>query len=201
MRYCPAGSPLSGAEPDYDPGLWNDRTDIRTSHNCFSYAMNIQDPRQLEDCEDPNESCDAPFHQPGFVSGFSRFGSRDPKTCPNMIIRMQGDNPSVKRTTFEEKCPAGTSKIAIIVDENEDFHFLRQDSNMFWSHKPGGRHVINHDAGKHLIWNPELADYNWARSDPTTTLNYDVFCGYMCVPRNRPLYIKAGGGFPPSPSR
>jgi hypothetical protein len=155
--------------------------------------MNIQDPRQLEECEDPDENCDAPFHQPGFASGYEKFRKRDKKTCPNMIMRMQGDNPSIRMTTFEEKCPARTSKIAVIVDENEDFHFLRQDSNRFWSQKPGGRRVINTDAGKHVIWNPQLADSNWSLYDTDTDLNYDIFCGYLCIPRDKPLFIKSGG--------
>lgn len=194
MRYCPAGSPLTTFEPIYNPRLWNDRADIRTTHNCYSYAMNVQDPRQVENCPNPNESCDTPFHQPGLSSGHKRHGSRDPKTCPNMFARIQGDNPSVEMTSFEGACPHGSSKIAMIVDENEDFHFLRQDSNRFWSHKPGGRPVINKDARDHLIWNPELANYNYTAVEPDAQLNYDIFCGYMCVPRTRPLYITHVGG-------
>ena len=108
-----------------------------------------------------------------------------------MMARIKGDNKSITDSKFESVCPYGSSHIAVIVDENEDFHFLRQDSNRFWSHKPGGLPVINKDAGGHLIWNPELADYNWKSYDPNSELNYDIFCGYMCVPRNRPLYVRS----------
>jgi hypothetical protein len=188
---CHNGSPLTGFEPDFLPRLWNKIKSILTSHNCFIYALNIQDPRQLDNCQNDNENCDAPFHQPGLPSGYGRFRKRDPKTCPNMITRIRGDNPSIKPSEFQEKCPHGYSKIATIVDENEDFHFLREDSNRFWSHKPGGRPVINTDAGGHLIWNPELADYNWKLYDNTSELNYDIFCGYLCVPRNRPLHVRS----------
>jgi len=45
-----------------------------------------------------------------------------------------------------------------------------------------------------LIWNPQLADYNWVQRNKENDLNYDVFCGYLCVPRNKPLFIKSGGG-------
>jgi hypothetical protein len=191
IRICHSGAPLTEFEPDYLPKLWNKNKSVRTSHNCFIYAFNIQDPRQLDECQDTDKDCDAPFHQPGLPSGYGRFRKRDPKTCPNMISRIKGDNPSIKISEFGDKCPSGYSKIATIVDENEDFHFLRQDSNRFWSHKPGGRSVINTDSGGHLIWNPELAEYNWALYDKDSNLNYDIFCGYLCVPRNRPLYVRA----------
>jgi hypothetical protein len=152
--------------------------------------MNIMNPKKLEGCEDPDENCDNAFDQPGLFSGHGKFKKRDKKTCPNMRIRIRGDNPSITNSTFEEKCPPRTSKIAVIVDENEDFHFLRQDSNRFWSQKPGGRRVINKDAGGHVIWNPQLCESDWKRYDPESDLNYDIFCGYMCVPRDRPLYIQ-----------
>ena len=96
---------------------------------------------------------------------------------------------------FTSKCPDGFSKIALIIDESDDYHFLRQDSNGYWSHKPGARKVKNVDAFGHKIKDPRLANYNYALSDGAS-LNYDIFCSYMCVPRNRPLYMKAGGENP-----
>lgn len=109
-----------------------------------------------------------------------------------MVARILGDNPNVQMTTFEKKCPANTSKIALVVDESEDYHFFRQDSNGYWSHKPGGRRVTNLDASGHRIWNPQLADYNYTNGEGY--LNYDIFCSYMCVPRTAPLYFRVGGG-------
>ena len=139
-----------------------------------------------------NENCDVPFHQPGMVSGYPRFKSSKPKTCPNMMARILGDNPKVQMTRFEDKCPAGTSKIALIVDGDEDYHFLRQDSNGYWSHKPGGRKVTNLDASNKLIYDPALADFNYKNDGGH--LNYDMFCSYMCVPRIVPVSLKTGGG-------
>ena len=95
-------------------------------------------------------------------------------------------------TTFTEKCPVGTSKIALIVDENEDYHFLRQDSNGLYSHKPGSRNVTNIDASGKLIYDPALADYNY-KKNANGYLNYDTFCSYMCVPRTTPVRVKVGG--------
>lgn len=186
---CKRISPLSRFEPDYDPDHWNNNPKIKETHNCFAYAFNINDPKQMEKCNNPN--CDVPFHQPGMAAGYSKFKSSKPKTCPNMVARILGDNPKVEMTTFEEKCPAGTSKIALIVDQDEDYHFLRQDSNGYWSHKPGGRKVTNYDASNKLIYDPSLADYNYKKNDGH--LNYDNFCGYMCVPRITPVSLKTGG--------
>ena len=188
--HCSRISPLSRYEPDYVPDHWNNNFNIKETHNCFAYAFNINDPKQMGRCKD--NSCDLPFHQPGMVAGYPRFKSSKPKTCPNMIARILGDNPIVEMSTFEQKCPAGSSKIALIVDEDEDYHFLRQDSNGYWSHKPGGRKVTNRDASDKLIYDPALADYNYKKKG--SHLDYDNFCAYMCVPRLVPVSLKTGGG-------
>ena len=153
--------------------------------------MNIFDKRQLTRCK--TKDCDVSFHQPGEASGYRRFSDGNPKTCPNLIARVIGDNPTIVISDFTSKCPQNTSKIAIIIDESDDYHFLRQDANKFWSHKPGARDVTNVDALGHRIWDPKLAYYNYT-DKPKNVLNYDIFCSYMCVPRDRPLYLKATGG-------
>jgi len=190
QKGCMRTSPLSGNEPDYDPDHWNKLFKVKETHNCFAYAFNINDPKQMRKCKDSD--CDIPFHQPGLVAGYPNFSSKLPKTCPNMMARLFGDNPQLKMATFEEKCPVGSSKIALIVDENEDYHFLRQDSNGYWSHKPGARKVTNRDASNRLIYDPALANYNY--KDKNGHLDYDIFCGYICVPRTSPVKLKSGGG-------
>jgi hypothetical protein len=109
-----------------------------------------------------------------------------------MITRILGDNPNVEMTSFEEKCPNKTSKIALVVDQSDDYHFFRQDSNGFWSHKPGARKVTNLDAAAHKIWDPRLAHLDYTSNEGS--LNYDIFCSYMCVPRTTPLYLRVAGG-------
>lgn len=191
LHNCHRVSPLTGAEPKYEPKRWNLNNKFKNTHNCFAYAMNIYDKRQVSRCKRKN--CDVSFHQPGEASGYRKFSERNPKTCPNLIARVIGDNSTIVMSDFTSKCPQYTSKIAIIIDENNDYHFLRQDSNKFWSHKPGARDVTNLDALGHRIWDPKLAYYNYT-DRPKNELNYDVFCSYMCVPRDRPLYLKATGG-------
>ena len=152
--------------------------------------MNIHDPKQFSACF-KSKTCDVPFHQPGAASGHKKFSAQKYKTCPDMVGRLLGDNPMLKLTTFTEKCPARTSKIGLVVDADEAYHFYRQDSNGFWSHKPGGTAVTNKDAKGALIYDPKLADRNY--DEKGSSLNSNIFCSYMCVPRDRPLYVKIGG--------
>ena len=184
---CSNSSPLSGSEPDYQPEEWNRPRDLKDSHNCFSYAFNVWDKVKRENCKN-NGDCS--FHQPGYAAGFDSFPSDKFKTCVDMIIRLTGDNNSIKKTTFFKKCHPGFSKIAVIVDPNADFHFLRQDSNGYWSHKPGSTNVTNIDSDGRLIFNPELA--NFCYPDKKEPLHYWKFCKYFEVPRNRPIFIKGG---------
>ena len=191
MKGCPREAPLSGYEPPYEPTRWNDRKEIRLTHNCFSYAMNTIDDKQITDCMN-DANCNTPFHQPGSISGYPRFNDTDPKTCPNMIGRIMGDNNTITPSAFELKCPAGSSKIALIVDEDQDYHFLRQDKNGYFSQKSGALPVTNLDAPGHKIFDAQLANHNFHKYKDSH-LNYDRFCGYFCVPRNRRLHLKVGG--------
>lgn len=193
MDKCDFESPLTGVEPDWHPSLWNKTKPFLKTHNCYSYAMNVRDPKQIAKCKG-KKVCRAPYHQPGEASGYEPFSNDHPKTCPNMIMRIFGDNHEVTRVDFADKCPENYSKIALIIDQSDDYHFLRQDSNGYWSHKPGGSKVTNLDAYDHKIWNPKLANYDYVSLGGGSTLNYDIFCSFLCVPRNRPLYLKARGG-------
>ena len=109
-----------------------------------------------------------------------------------MVKRMLGDNPNLRMITFEGMCPKGTSKIALVGDQSDDYHYLREDNDGSWSQKSGARPVTNLDAGGHQIWDPQLCDLNYSNHEGV--LNYDIFCGYMCVPRKRPLYMRSSGG-------
>ena len=153
--------------------------------------MNTIDPKQLALCKKDPE-CEAPFHQPGSAAKYPGFSSGKPKTCPGMVARIIGDNPTIRRSTFEAVCPPRSSKIALVVDEDEDYHFLRQDSSGYWSQKSGARPVTDKDAKGHRIWNPQLSDSNY--KDGENVLNYNLFCSYLCVPRNKKLFLKVGGG-------
>ena len=188
-------SPMSGWEPFYAPSLYNGVKVMKRNHNCFSYAFDIFDPPDPDTCNKGGDGvCDAGTHQPGIYAGFGKFSADGTKYCPDLFGRLLGDMPWLKQTTFEAKCPAGYSKIALVIDPRQDYHFYRQDSNGLWSHKPGQTDVTNRDSHGYLIYRPELANRD-SRKGPADKdgLNYSIFCSYLCVPRNRPVRAQRGG--------
>ncbi len=201
-KRCPTQSPLSGYEPLYMPRLYNAKKYTQHNHNCFAYAFDIMDLPTAEECNgNDEEDCKVPFHQPGYFSGQKRFDESGEKRCFDLFTRLKSDMPAIeiarggRPIRFTDRPAKGYSKIALVIDPKQDYHFYRQDSNGFWSHKPGGTPVTNKDSAGRLIYNPELANRD-NREDGSNAdgLNYNVFCGFMCVPRTLPNRAKRGGG-------
>lgn len=193
-KACPI-SPRSGSEPEYAPERYNNDPTIYKSHNCYSYGMNVIDPAIVTKCrlqKDKINTCRNNFHQPGALNG-SRFAlnAESRRTCPVVEKLMTSDVPDIQHSSFEQRCPKGMSKIALVVDPGEDYHFYRQDKDGMWSHKDGSNKVKRYDALKRPIVNPQLAsrDYRWQGSD----LNYSDFCGFYCVPRAHAIRLGQGG--------
>ena len=179
-------SPTSGFEPKLNIDIWNKNQYLKDSHNCFAYAINTVDPALIKDCKD-EIGCNVGFPQPGYQAGYKRFANQREKGCGDMVMRLWGDNPKVYATTFRSKCKYGTSKIALIVDPKRDYHFLRQDPDGYWSHKPGSLPVKRVDASDRPIIRPDRALFIYkSKEDP---LLYTDFCGYFCVPRDKPLHM------------
>jgi len=187
-------SPVSNYEPLLDMKKWNENQFIENSHNCFAYAIDKIDPEYVKDCmKEPN--CDVGFPQPGYKAGHNRFGKKE-KGCGDMVSRLWGDNPKIRTTTYYEKCPYQTSKIALIVDPKKDYHFLRQDPDGYWSHKPGALSVKRVDASGRPIIRPDRSLFIY--KDKKDPLKYTEFCGYFCVPRGKALHMSKDvqkGGF------
>jgi hypothetical protein len=186
------GSPLSGSELPFTPELYNRDPKVYGVHNCLAYAYGVLDKESIQLCRKKG-NCRQFFHQPGALSGLrNALNVSERRTCKMVEKLQKADNPDTVKTTFQARCPKGMSKIALVVDEGEDYHYYRQDSDGMWSHKDGSNKVKRFDALKRPIFNPELAarDYRWQGSD----LNYDEFCGFYCVPRNRKVHLGRGGG-------
>lgn len=189
-------APLNGYEPAYDPERYNHDPAVYKSHNCFSYSMNVIDPKLVDECRANNNntnSCRSKFHQPGAFSGArNALNVSERRTCPVVLDLIKQDVPDVEISTYNQVCPAGKSKIALVVDPGEDYHFYRQDSDGMWSHKDGSNKVKRYDSLKQAIANPRTAgrDYRWQGSD----LNYEDFCAFLCVPRDRNVVLGSGGG-------
>lgn len=154
--------------------------------------MNVIDKAVIDACKKKG-SCRRFFHQPGAVNGDrNALNKEERRTCAVVERLQKADNPNIDKTGFYGRCPAGKSKIALVVDPGEDYHYYRQDADGMWSHKDGSNKVKRFDALKRPIFNPELAarDYRWQDSD----LNYESFCGFYCVPRNGEVHLESAGG-------
>ena len=193
LKGCGRQSPLSGSELTYDPDRYNKDTSIRHSHNCFAYAFGVIDNAQKANCKNTS-NCNVPFHGPGIKSGFRRLSGNDGKTCADTMIRTLADSDGGYPIGFSGRCRRGFSKIATVVDPDADFHYYRQDTNGLWSHKPGAMPVTNKDSLANPIYDPALAGrYYPSEREGDHELNYNSFCGYYCIPRDKKLTIAAGG--------
>ena len=154
-------SPLSGYEFEYDPDKWNDNG-ITDAHNCYDYAFNNIDHKQKIKT------------QPGELSNY-----KDKKQifkCDFIEPRLLKDHKdNLYISNFYDKCKPYHYKIALLMDENDDYHFMRQDKNGLWSHKPGPNNITNKDSDNNLISNP--AESN----NKISSYNYDKVCNYYCV--------------------
>ena len=186
------GSPMSGTEPAYQPDRYNGSKIVQETHNCWAYASDVLDPAQLTQCDGKGPKCQLLYHQPGGTKGRSgELRYEDARSCKKVSALMRDDIPDLRPSTFTRKCPRGSSKIALVMHPGEDYHFYRQDSDGWWSHKDGSNEVKRYDAEGQSIWNPQTAarDYRPRGS----FLNYTDFCGFYCMPRNRALHLARGG--------
>jgi hypothetical protein len=182
MHGCSRTSPVSGYEHEYNPIAYNGNETIQTNHNCYAYAMGIKED-VAELCKGKGDKCSVRFHQPGY-DDYLPFSKVNTLMCPDLYLRIKKDVPGAYKTTFEQKCRPGTSKIALVIDDKHDYHFYRQDRGGMWSHKPGGSKVTNKDAKGALIYDPAEADRDYSNNNKDG-LNYKYFCTYMCVPRGQ----------------
>ena len=171
---CPL-PPLSGYEPAYTPDLYNRDPAVQTTHNCLMYAVltNVIRKDLVRKCREKNlHNCRDLFYQPGEASG-ERNGldASVRRTCPVVEKLLLSDNPSIEKSTYRDRCPAGTSKIAIAVDPANDYHLWVQTKDGAVPDKPGQLPVVRR------TFNPEHATRNYG------DLNYEDFCGFYCVPR------------------
>ena len=82
---------------------------------------------------------------------------------------------------YSSECPENYYKGALAVDEGEMYHFYRQDSMGWWSHKDGGHHATDKDSKGKRIKNPRRS----SRRNRRKKLRYKKFCGYYCIPKKR----------------
>ena len=157
--------PLSGYELEYNPKIWNEKSSIRTTHNCYSYALGKIRP-----------GLDSKA-QPGYASGHNHINNKDYE-CNEFYNRLRKDSPGTYLQRFDVACRPGFYKIFLALDPQNDYHWWRQDGDNnkgYWSHKPGSTEVKNVDASGKKIINPLLSDRNFK------SLNYHKPCFFACI--------------------
>jgi len=154
-------SPLSGSESDYDPDLWN-KNNVKLYHNCYSYALGKIVPGLRSKA------------QPGYASGYNHINN-DNFDCKSFRERLKKDSPGSYLEKFDKSCVPGFYKIFLALDPKNDYHWWKQNSNSYWSHKPGSSEVTNLDASGKEIKNPFLSNRKFKHR------NYYKPCFFACI--------------------
>jgi hypothetical protein len=151
-------SPINGFEPDWNPEKWNDNKKL---NNCYAYAM--------DDHAQSRDSKSIPGDQKTLY------------TCSGIMEGLKAEIPRLYVSTFHEQCQPGFTKIYAAVsdeDDENDFHFWRQDRDGMWSHKPGSSDPRRVDGEAKPIYNPDESNRNG------TKRNYSIGCGFFCIPKD-----------------
>lgn len=168
-KKTPNTSPTTGWEHDYDPDWWR-QFDYTENHNCYDYAFgNVRFDDRVRS-------------QPGTLDGDERMPTDIQYTCDNVTDALIDDHKNIRNVDFSTQCGPHEYKIALMAaggsppyEDTSDYHFMRQDSNGLWSHKPGKNQPTNKDGSGDLIYSPENSDRHFGN------YNYDEMCGYWCV--------------------
>ena len=152
---------LVSDSPIYNPSLFDNN---KQTHNCYDYAMN-NSRKQYEKTH------------PGHTKLGNDLDGSNVHSCNQMETRLDLDHPELEKISYEKECPEGKYKIGMMIDPNDDYHFIRQDRDGNWSHKPGSSNVRNTDFSNVLLTDPTKADFNYRESG----LNYSQQCGFYCI--------------------
>jgi len=162
------------AHPMYQPWKWNDygslqaplppmrgsETDyIQLTTNCYAYA-----------CDDPYGHGSRP--QPGEIAGRT-FTALEQIRGPAVRMRVMFDDLCRAHNQERRLVPLirmrnepipdyvvnvpGYYLVALFTAPNRDYHWVRQDRNGMWSHKPGADIVTNRDSDYKPIYDPRDA--------------------------------------------
>ena len=159
---------LTGAEPAYNPGLWNGPNYV-TNNNCYAYAVNNPVPT-------PTRSSKP---QPGYKAWGVSPASADCNvayiTAASVAdgLTYLGATPSSTSST-----PSADYVVALVIDPGVDYHWYRHNRDGTWSSKSGSEPANNVDASGKVIQDPRTANRNYA----AWVLNYTLWGGYFAVP-------------------
>jgi hypothetical protein len=171
--------PISGYEIPYQPDSWGSEP-VLSNSNCYNYALNLRydgTPRTH-------------ILQPGQLAGLPANPNAVHDTSGNTIIQACIADAQATGRIFEpigryDQCPAGTYKVALVIDPDTDYHWYRQDPDGYWSSKRQVAQVNDVDAAGIKISDPQTCDRDYFDSagseEPPFETNYSVFVGYFAV--------------------
>lgn len=167
--------PLNWSELNYEPDKWDGI--VESNNNCYDYAINnqiIPGTNTLYDKQQPGEyagvSC-YPYTKENLVNAVLADFAKYNETYGTNLIFVEVDR--------YETCPIGTYKVAL-VSYNRDYHWYRQDSDGYWSHKRGYSVVERYDYSNNIIIDPYTADRG----------RYTNFLGYFAVSPWGNMYVE-----------
>ncbi|MFL6258362.1 MAG: hypothetical protein ACJ76Y_01515 [Thermoanaerobaculia bacterium] len=138
--------------PTFKPELWLDDC-TRKKNNCYNYAL---------------DKITNSYAQPGRAYVASIVNGRD--ACYQVKAAAQTDGLEVAKTGLPPLDRGLGWYVALAVKSgSNEYHWFRQDSDGYWSHKLGKLNPSRTDARGKIIRDPEHCD----------RFNYDHFCGYM----------------------
>ena len=111
------------------------------------------------------------FAQPGRGSGVCGHHDRPcvPNTCEDVRRAAQSDGLVWVGTELPTKLPPLGHYVSLHIWPKSNFHWLRMDANLTWSHKPGGSPVKDVDNNGKTITDPAKCDVSpWSQH-----------CGYL----------------------
>lgn len=158
--------------PPFNPDFYNGPPHEELN-NCYRYAM-----------ADMNTKYKGK-PQPGMLSGQPHL-TKAQLTCANIIRYAKLDYPDILDCPDAiTPCPCGYFKVYLMLADKErnqhdnDYHWIRQDRNGFYSGKPGSTPITSLDAAGKYIANPDRSNFNYSAAGGP---NYCTSCGYFCVP-------------------
>ncbi|MCP3802764.1 hypothetical protein NLX83_26165 [Allokutzneria sp. A3M-2-11 16] len=118
-------APCQPYHTPYNPGFWNNDATVRTTNNCYNYAVN----RRTNTFAQPGRQCG---HQ---YTSLTCAAVRAAALC-------DGVRPS---------CDGQQRLVALVVWPGGDYHWYRYHSDGFWGHKPGKTAARNTDNSGNVI--------------------------------------------------
>lgn len=148
-----------------DDKVWEDE-DIIKYNNCYAYAFR---DLKLNRKTKP---------QPGFKNNLTPL-TKNQYNCQNFIERILLDYPNAEYMGKNYiNCTDCKNSVFLALDNKglkQDYHFYRQNSDGFWTHKPGSEEVLHTDSLGNKIVNPKFSNRKYKN------YNYKTSCGFFCI--------------------